>query len=141
MVVRFYDSMEESRLKFAVIIAKYQGKYVLCKHKERNTLEVPGGRREVDERIEDTARKELMEETGAIDFEIRPICVYSVYSTDSFHGIETFGKLYYAEIKTIEQELHYEIEEIFFMDELPTNWTYAQIQPLLIEEAKRRGVL
>ncbi len=42
--VRFYDSVEDSLLKFAVTIAKKDGKWVLCKHRDRNTYEVPGTR-------------------------------------------------------------------------------------------------
>ena len=34
--VNFYDSINDSMLKFAVIIARHNGKWVFCKHKERN---------------------------------------------------------------------------------------------------------
>ena len=44
--VKFYDSVEDSLLKFAVIISQSNGKWVFCKHKERDTYEVPGGHRE-----------------------------------------------------------------------------------------------
>ena len=44
--VNFYDSIDDSMLKFAVIIAKHNGKWVFCKHRERSTWEVPGGHRE-----------------------------------------------------------------------------------------------
>ena len=44
--VKFYDTADDSLLKFAVIISKSDNKWVFCKHKERNTLEVPGGHRE-----------------------------------------------------------------------------------------------
>ena len=76
--VKFYDKVEDSLLKFAVIIAKTEGKWIFCKHKERDTLEVPGGHREAGETILETAKRELKEETGAVDFHIRPVCVYSV---------------------------------------------------------------
>ena len=46
MTVRFYEEAEDNLLKFAVIIARTEGKYVFCKHKSRETLEVPGGHRE-----------------------------------------------------------------------------------------------
>ncbi len=42
MTVRFYEETEDSLLKFAVIVARTEGKYVFCKHKSRDTLEVPG---------------------------------------------------------------------------------------------------
>ena len=31
--VNFYDSIDDSMLKFAVIIAKHNGKWVFCKHR------------------------------------------------------------------------------------------------------------
>lgn len=99
-IVKFYDSVDDSLLKFAVIVAKSNGKWVFCKHKERNTYECPGGHREAGENIDDTAKRELYEETGAIDYTIQPVCIYSVTAPDNFDGQETFGKLYYAEIKS-----------------------------------------
>ena len=62
--VNFYDEVDDSLLEFAVIISKSNGKWVFCKHKERDTFEVPGGHRETGEKIEDTAVRELKEETG-----------------------------------------------------------------------------
>lgn len=138
MTVNFYDKADDNLLKFAVIIAKTQGRYVFCKHKERETWEVPGGHREPGEDILETAKRELYEETGAIDFDMKPICVYSVMAEGHFDGQETFGMLYYAEIRDFEKELHSEIEKIMITDQLPDDWTYPKIQPRLMEEAKRR---
>lgn len=139
--VRFYDNVEDALLKFAVIISKAKGKWVFCKHKERDTYEVPGGHREINEDINDTAKRELYEETGALEFDINPVCVYSVTAPNNFNGEETFGMLYFADIKRFEAELHSEIEKIVFTTDFPNNWTYPEIQPKLLEEAKRRGVL
>ncbi len=141
MAVNFYDTVDDDLLKFAVIIAMYKDKYVFCKHKERDTLEMPGGHREPNELIDNTAKRELWEETGAIAFDIFPVCVYSVTEPDNFIGRETFGMLYYANIKTFDTCLHNEIEKIFLLEELPENWTYPSIQPLLIEEAKKREII
>lgn len=84
-------------LKFAVIVAKSNGKWVFCKHKERTTFECPGGQRDEGEIIIEAAKRELYEETGAVEYTITPICAYSVYGLDG--GInnseETFGMLYY----------------------------------------------
>ncbi len=141
MEVKFYDTVSDDLLKFAVIIAKHNGKLVFCKHRQRDTIEIPGGHREDGENISDTARRELYEETGALDFKIEPICVYSVTDVNNFDGVETFGMLFFAEIFSFEKELHSEIESICLLDGLPDKWTYPLIQPRLIEEAKRRGCL
>lgn len=141
MAVNFYEEVDDNLLKFAVIIAKTEDKYVFCKHKDRNTLEVPGGHRETGEEILETAKRELYEETGAIRFDMKPICVYSVIAKENFNGQETFGMLYFADIKDFEDELHSEIEKIVITDKLPKHWTYPQIQPKLMEEAKKRGFL
>lgn len=139
--VKFYDEVDDSLLKFAVIIAKTNNKWVFCKLRKRNTYEVPGGHREDGESIMDTAKRELYEETGAIRYTLKPVCVYSVTAPDNFNGEETFGMLYYADIHSFEPELHSEIERIVITDQLVDQWTYPLIQPKLIDEAKRRECL
>lgn len=141
--INFYEDIDDKLLKFAVIISRTNGRWVLCKHKERNTYEVPGGHREKNETILETAKRELNEETGAVDFSLFPICVYSVKGKTRVNeniGDEIFGMLYYADIKSFE-EIHSEIEKIIITDNLDVNWTYPLIQPKLIDEARRRGVL
>ena len=139
--VKFYDEVDDSLLKFAVIIAKSDNKWVFCKHQQRNTYEVPGGHREPGELIDDTAKRELYEETGATDYTLRRVCVYSVTAADNYSSEETFGMLYYADIFAFEKELHSEIEKIIITDRLVNDWTYPLIQPKLIEEARRRGYI
>ena len=133
--VRFYDEAEDALLKFAVIAARSGGKWVFCRHRGRTTLEIPGGHREPGESVDQTAARELREETGAKTFTLRPVCVYSVVRDDA---AESFGGLYTAEISSF-GALHSEIEEIFLLEEPPEgNWTYPEIQPRLVEEVRRR---
>ena len=68
-----------------------------------------------------------------------PICVYSVTDEDNFDGKETFGMLYFAEIRAFEKTLHWEIEKILLTEQLIENWTYPQIQSTLSAEVQRRG--
>ena len=78
--VNFYapDGVADERLKFAVIAARYEDKWIFCRHKDRNTWEIPGGHREAGEDIAQTARRELLEETGATEAKITPVAVYGV---------------------------------------------------------------
>lgn len=140
MKVKFYDKVADELLKFAVIISNHDGKWVFCKHKERDTYEVPGGHREDGESILNTAKRELNEETGALDFSLDPVCVYSVTGKNRVNetGEETYGMLYFADIFSFDSTLNSEMESVKLFDELPTEWTYPLIQPLLIEEYLRR---
>ena len=84
-----------------------------------------------------------MEETGAVDFNIRPICVYSVKGKTRVNqnaDEESFGMLYIADIVSF-GEIHSEIEKILITDTLVNNLTYPLIQPKLMEEAKNRGFI
>ncbi len=140
--VNFYEQIEDDLLKFAVIIAKTDGKWVFCKHRERDTYEFPGGHREAGETILETARRELQEETGAIEYTLSPVCVYSVRGkthVNESEDTETFGMLYTADITSFEKELHSEIEQILITDTLVENWTYPLIQPHLLSALAKRG--
>ncbi len=97
----------------------------------------------INETITETAKRELQEETGAVDFEIKPICVYSVKGKTRVNeniDDETFGMLFVADITSFEN-INSEIEKIIIVDELVDNWTYPLIQPKLIAEAKKRGYI
>ena len=141
--VKFYDYVADELLQFAVIVSKTNGKWVFCKHKERETYEVPGGRREVGESILETAKRELVEETGAVEFDIRPVCVYSVKGktrVSQKYNDESFGMLFVADIYSL-GEINSEIEKILITDTLVEDWTYPLIQPKLIEEARIKGFI
>ena len=97
----------------------------------------------VGEFIIETAKRELVEETGAVDFDMKPICVYSVKGktrVNENENDESFGMLYFADIYSF-GEINSEIEKILITDTLVKDWTYPLIQPKLIDEAKRRGFL
>lgn len=135
--VKFYDTVKDDLLKFAVIVSRYNGKFVYCKHSDRDTYEIPGGRKEIGENIFETARRELWEETGAVEYDLIPVSVYSVIRNDvqqDKHNDESFGMLFYAKIKNFEKLPDYEIEKIEFFDNMPENLTYPEIQPKLLEK-------
>ena len=78
----------------------------------------------------------MQKETGAVRFDMKPLCVYSVTGKTRVNdtGEESFGLLCYAEITEFATELHSEIEKIVLLKELPEAWTYPLIQPQLIEK-------
>lgn len=136
--VKFYEEVDDTLLSFAVMISKYQGKWVLCKHRQRDTFECPGGRREVGETILETAKRELYEETGAAEYTLYPICAYSVLRFDEIaeHTTESFGMLYFSDIKMFgELPSAFEMERIQLFSQLPENWTYPEVQPYLLGKA------
>ena len=132
--VEFYDKVEDSLLEFAVIIARHNNKWLFCKHKNRNTYEVPGGQRDNDEDIFETAKRELYEETGAREYTIKPVCVYSIKGNDGviYNTNKRFGMVYYAEIKSFDTLPGFEMEKIELFDEVPKELTYPAVHPLIL---------
>ena len=133
MEVKFYEAgeIESSLLDFAVIVSSYDNKWVYCKHKERDTWEIPGGRRDAGEEPLEAAERELQEETGALIFDLQPQFIYSVV-TDA----ESYGLLCYARIEKLGELPNTEIEKIAFFDNEPQNLTYPKIQPKLFAKVK-----
>ena len=116
---------------------------MICRHKKRNTWEIPGGHREPGESLIQTARRELFEETGAIDAEIQPVCIYAVEGdTPVGVGQITYGMLFTAKINTMGGKPESEIGEVVCVEELPkdlSQWTYPEIQPLLIQKVRKEN--
>lgn len=132
--INFYElnKVEDSQLKFAVIAAKYNERWIFVRHRERATWEIPGGHREDGEDINLTASRELKEETGAKEFSIIPVCVYSV----TRDGVETFGQLFYSQVESLDELPDSEIGEIRLFDTMPEELTYPLIQPYLFKKIK-----
>lgn len=137
--VNLYDNITDNgKLIFVDIIAKYRGQWVLCKKKGCETWECPGGHIEQGETSEQAAKRELWEETGAIDFHIRPIGYYGAKGSDGVirNVDEVFGRIFYADIKIIRSLPNFEIEEIQFFKDLPNDWTYPYAHPMFISLAE-----
>ena len=132
MKMEFYDigTVNDKKLDFAVISAYYQGQWVYVRHSNRQTWEIPGGHREPGEKIDETARRELFEETGCKEMDLTPICDYSM--DNSLNKI--YGRLYFARIKEIGPLPDSEIVEVKLFHNLPDNLTYSEIQPKLFEK-------
>lgn len=64
---RIYPLGYLERYKYTVICTSYQGKWILSKHKKRNTWETQGGHIEGGETPLECAKRELFEESGIKD--------------------------------------------------------------------------
>ncbi len=130
MTIKFYDINDLNKPSIVVIYAKYNEKIVMCKHKKRETWEIPGGHIEKDETPELAAKRELYEETGATDFSLVPAFKYS-FETD---GNTIFSIMYKSKITKMESLPNFEIKEIDLFDKLPDNVTYPEIYAKILKD-------
>ena len=63
-------------------------------------------------------------------YRLEQVCAYSVKNETE----ETYRMLYFADVLDFEELPPLEIEKIELFDQLPSDWTYPLIQPLLIEQ-------
>ena len=118
----------DDELKYVVIVSRFRGKWIFCRHQSRDSWELPGGHIEPRESAETAAGRELYEETGATDFSLLPVNIYAVQNA----GKRTLGMLYFAEIETMGAlPSESEMREIGCFDHLPENLTWKTIQPYL----------
>jgi len=116
---------------FADIIAIHGGKWVFCKHKDRDTWETPGGHINDGETTLEAAKRELFEETGAISFDIESLCDYLVSAEVDGVPVVGHSQVYMATIYAFgEIPSDSEMEKICITDSIPDKQTY----PGFIEE-------
>jgi len=130
--VKFYDPLIEpdEGLIYSVISAKFENKWIFVRHHKRSTLEIAGGHIEKGESSHEAARRELMEETGALKFNLHCVATYSV----KMDGITQYGRLYLAEVFELGPIPDIsEIAEVILMEHLPESLTHPEIQPHLFD--------
>jgi 8-oxo-dGTP diphosphatase len=118
-----YISGSLDNIGFVCMEAKFMGKWVLCFHRNRHKWECPGGHVESGETPLEAAKRELFEETGAVEFDIIPVWDYEAFNDDG--TIHNNGRVYFADIRTFKElPTDSEMEKIDFFDVLPENVTY-----------------
>ena len=127
---------------FADVVAFYKGKWLLSRHKNRTTWESQGGHIEYGETPLEAAKRELYEESGAIDFDIEPLCDYWVNQELNGVRIQGNSQVFLARVHSLgEIPQQSEMEEIRLFDTLPDSLTYLEltneILPIVLKKLQR----
>ena len=126
------------------IMAIYKGKWIFCKQKNKATWENPGGHIENGETPLEAAKRELYEESGAIDFDIEPLCDYYVDVEVNGKKYCGNGQVYFAVVHTMgELPKDSEMGTVDFFDSLPNELTWPMLRdfyPLALERKKQYAV-
>lgn len=120
-------------LKYVVVCSFYQGKYLLSRHKHRDTWETQGGHIEPGETALDAAKRELYEESGVLDADLYSVCDYLGYNSQR----QSNGAVFLADIHKLGALPESEMKEVGVFDALPENLTYPNVTPRLFAEAKK----
>ncbi|MDY0099652.1 MAG: NUDIX domain-containing protein [Bacteroidales bacterium] len=116
---------------YAVIAARHGQGWLFVRHYKRQTWEMPAGHIEPGEGIMEAARRELWEETGAVDPDPELVSVYSVAERTS----KGYGCLFFAEVAALDPlPENSEICEVKVMERMPSSLTYPDIQPVMFEK-------
>ncbi len=122
-----------SPYKYVVICSLYQGKWLLSRHKKRNTWETQGGHIEAGETPMQAAQRELYEESGIQDATLFPVCDDLGYDSRSSAN----GVVFLAIVHHLGTMPESEMKETRLFDTLPEALTYPHVTPMLISAAAR----
>jgi len=131
---RIHPVGELQTYKYVVVCSRYQDKWLLSRHKKRDTWETQGGHIEPGETPMDAARRELYEESGVEDAVIKPVCDYYGYDSQSHSN----GMVFLAQIHHLGKLPESEMKETGLFEEMPENLTYPQVTPFLCREAEKQ---
>ena len=115
--------------RFTVIFARYCGKWLYCRAKNRDCFETAGGRIEQGETPLEGAKRELFEETGATSFDITPAFDYSVRVETAY----SYGQVFFANIHTLGDIPDFEMAEVKLFDTIPESMRFPKILPVLYD--------
>ncbi len=114
--------------RYVTILSLREGRMLLSRRADRATWETQGGHIEPGETPEQAARRELYEESGALDFTLRPLCDYRAGDGADIAN----GSVFAAEIQRLGPlPAAFEMAETAWFDTLPDGLTYPDICPQL----------
>lgn len=120
-------------LKYVVICTACQGKWLLSRHRARDTWETQGGHIEPGESPLAAARRELWEESGESPAQLYYVCDYLGYTDRSSAN----GAVFLAVCDSPAALPDSEMAETALFLPLPRNLTYPAVTPRLMAEAAR----
>ena len=129
------ETLPTDKIGYIAIITKYNNQWVIVRLEGTDFWEFPGGTIEEGELPLEAARRELHEETGAIESSFLLLGQYSATIGDTI----SYGNIYYAEISKLGPLPDFEIAEITYVDDFPLHSTrYPKIIPDLFLYAKEK---
>jgi 8-oxo-dGTP diphosphatase len=132
-IISFYELDEKNcHLNFAIVVSLYNERWIWVRLRDRNTWELPAGHVEFNESVDDCAQRELMEETGAVDFSIKALCDCSI----EFNNQKSHCRLFFANILKLGELPASEVGEIKLFDGIPEDLTYGDIQIIIFRKAR-----
>ncbi len=126
-------SVDESKLTYVVIGARFRDKWLFVRHRDRSTWEMPAGHIEKGESADRAAERELYEEAGVTASTMEHHFDYKV----TVGGDADYGRLYLAIVSEISSRLEYETEEVKLLDRLPPDLTYPAVQTVLFNRLNK----
>lgn len=105
-------------IEFVNCVAHQQNRILFCKWRDEDIWVIPGGRVEPGETAEETARRELLEETGATLKNLEVLCYIHCF----MFNLEYWGIAYLGEIEALGNPLDLnEVSEAKLFSDFPEN--------------------
>jgi len=144
-----FGEIDDGLMEYSVVAARHRGRWVCVRLKGRRDWCFPGGRREDGETLEENARRELYEETGAMRYHLYPLGLYGVDHRHIAPGGQeererlSWGGLYGAEIDEFDGiPAEYEIAERRLFEAFPLDAArFPHIMPGMMEWLHENMVL
>jgi len=109
------------KIEFVNCLAHQQNQILFCKWRDNDIWTLPGGRAEPGETAEETAHRELLEETGATLKNLEVLCYIHCF----MFNLEYWGIAYLGEIETLGNPLDLEeVSEARLFSHFPENPTH-----------------
>jgi len=118
--------------QFTVVFARYRDKWLYCRAKNREGFEPAGGHIENGESPLECAKRELIEETGAVAFDITPAFDYQFWFAPA---VWNSGQIFFANISELgELPPDFEMAEVRLFDAMPDVMRFPYGLPQMYEK-------